>query len=98
MGGEKRSSTPRGGEQVLVAKDKNKIINNNNKIIIIFTVTEKKLFSIIYKVLLALNKHGTWYWCTGVLVRILIRMSKSGFGDEVLIKLIVGVVKQACHH
>jgi hypothetical protein len=30
-----------------------------------------------------------------VLVRIL--MSKSGFKDEVLIKLIVGVVKQPCH-
>jgi hypothetical protein len=28
-----------------------------------------------------------------VLVRILILMSKSGFKDEVLIKLIVGVVK-----
>jgi hypothetical protein len=32
-----------------------------------------------------------------VLVRILI-MSKSGFKDEVLINLIVGVVKHACHH
>jgi hypothetical protein len=55
------------------------------KIIIIVTVT-KKLFRPVY--IKYYSKQGEKIM---VLVRIL--MSKSGFKDEVLIKLIVGVVK-----
>jgi hypothetical protein len=64
-------------------------------IIILVTVTEK-LFS-IYKVLVLVRTLNKERAKIVVLVRIL--MSKSEFEEEVLIKLIVGVVKhEACHH